>query len=579
MKTAILIGALLCAPVLVFSQQKTHDHEKFVKKVKLSMSPTLIGKWMPDEAAIAYAASKTGDSKEELKREVEEATELIKEDAQFLIDNRVALVYKSVDVNVVKSSPIKIADIVLNCDFKGDRYTVTLKNCVQTDQSWYLGNQIVAEGDGLKDLMAKNEERRKKAENGFLANLEKQVEEQETSNEENTGPQIYKASRFPMQGADATSQFVRHDQVGQILNGYYIDKNYNQINVRIKYDAPEIMSDPNKKLMIGENGLKGISKGQLEAFYVGGQIYVFSGEFWDILIEEGAIRRLARIVKSESTNNYVLGELTQKLLLEPENNASLALGFKSKMAELVSDNTELARKIEAKEEGYKFKDLTKIRIEYNRWYDEQYPNQVVYLFEKLAGDNVEETGEETEEISEEVVNNYASMSDLELKSEFTEAIKQGLVGVVLDMIQKDDRVSANSGTNGTMSPMLTAIEFNQFKLARVLISEGADVKAKDHLGRTGLHLVMKPVTSEGDTMYDKLLIESLIKNGLDINAQDNKGRTALHTMAQDPNCEMIQEFVDNNNPDKSIKNKNGETAQDIVKDYTNDPTCATILAP
>jgi hypothetical protein len=51
---------------------------------------------------------------------------------------------------------------------------------------------------------------------------------------------------------------------------------------------------------------------------------------------------------------------------KPVDNESLALGFKKKMAELVSDNEKLAAKILNKEKGYRMLNIEKIINEYNK---------------------------------------------------------------------------------------------------------------------------------------------------------------------------------------------------------------------
>jgi hypothetical protein len=53
--------------------------------------------------------------------------------------------------------------------------------------------------------------------------------------------------------------------------------------------------------------------------------------------------------------------------MKPVSNTSLILGFKKKMAELLSDYPELAKKVENKEDGYKLLQVYKIIDEYNNY--------------------------------------------------------------------------------------------------------------------------------------------------------------------------------------------------------------------
>jgi len=579
MKSLVLFAMLIIAPSVIFAQKKTHDHEKFVKKIVFSLTPQLLVKWVPDDAAIKYVSDRGGSPIEELKKEVEAMTENLKEDAQFLIDNGIYIKYDKITVNVKQSEPYKIADIVIHCEFKGDVYDVTLHNCVQTDQSWYLGDAIRATGEGVKDAIAKQEARKNKGNGGLLGKLNDLAEEsgqEEPQENDNTNIKIYEATRFPMRGTDASSQFIKHELIGQTLDGYYLDQNYNKVEAKIKYQAPEIMSDPNKYLMVMDNNSKGMSKNGLKAFFVGGQMYVFTGEYWDILVKEGAIRRLARVVKNESTGNYVLGELVQKLDLGPENTASLGLGFKNKMADLVKDNSEIADKVSSKAEGYRFKDLEKIADEYNAWYNQKYPGQVVYLLEKMKGDNSEEIAE----VEESASTDYSSWSDIEIEKEFEIAIRKGMSGIVLEMMKSDPRVSANHGTIGNKSPLLVAVESNQFRLARILISEGADVQATDGSGLNALHFLMFPIDEldDNDKIYDTDLAKVLIEKGLDVNAQDKSGNTALHYAAMERNYSVLEHFIKTFNPDKSIKNVDGATAF-VLAGGSGDPSLSELLKP
>lgn len=57
---------------------------------------------------------------------------------------------------------------------------------------------------------------------------------------------------------------------------------------------------------------------------------------------------------------------------KPIDHQSFALKFSKKMAELVSDNAELAKKVENKEKGYGMMQMYDIIKEYNDWYKENH---------------------------------------------------------------------------------------------------------------------------------------------------------------------------------------------------------------
>lgn len=295
MKNLIILTLLFVSPFFLQGQKKTHDHEKFVKKVTLSLAPSLIVKWLPDQDAINYVAERSNKSKEELKAELEILTEQVKKDAQFIIDNGIyANKYNEISVNVKQETPIKIAVIVLHCEFKGDVFDVTLNDCIQTDQSWYLGGRIIPSGDGIEGAIAKQEERKNKPQGGLMGKITEMEESADKKEaEQSSDRMIYEAQRFPMKGTDASSQFIQHDKIGQTLDGYYIDQDYKKVETKIKYEAPEIMMGPNKFIVV--NGYD-IVKSNFKAFYVADQMYIYTGEYWDILVKEGAIQKLARVV-------------------------------------------------------------------------------------------------------------------------------------------------------------------------------------------------------------------------------------------------------------------------------------------
>ena len=73
-------------------------------------------------------------------------------------------------------------------------------------------------------------------------------------------------------------------------------------------------------------------------------------------------------------------------------------------------------------------------------------------------------------------------------------------------------------------------------LVNLLISHGANVNAKDKLGRTPLHLTSNNVD----------LAELLIEKGANMNARDRKGQTPLDYNSRHSGTKNIQDFLRNN---------------------------------
>ena len=95
--------------------------------------------------------------------------------------------------------------------------------------------------------------------------------------------------------------------------------------------------------------------------------------------------------------------------------------------------------------------------------------------------------------------------------------------------------------------MADAIMKGDLDRVKNLIEEGADVNAKDEIGRAPLHFVK-----------NKAVAELLIAKGADVNARTKDGSTLLHTMAWNGNKE-IAELLLENGADVNAKHKKGHT--------------------
>ena len=90
----------------------------------------------------------------------------------------------------------------------------------------------------------------------------------------------------------------------------------------------------------------------------------------------------------------------------------------------------------------------------------------------------------------------------------------GAVGVCYGVENSDDQTASQDGQN---SALLSAVENGSLDDVKKLLDSGADVNAKNELGRTPLHLA----AHRGDLK----LVQLLAQCGADVNAKDNEGRT------------------------------------------------------
>jgi len=162
MKTLLLSTLVVLISLTSYAQKpkKTHNSEKFVKKVQFSMTPDLIGKWLPNDDALQYIAEKGDKKLGELRAEKKTNLENIKKDADDFVSKGLAYIIDKIEVKVKQESPVKVADIVLYCHTKENKFTLKLSNCVQTNISWYLGDAIIPEGSGFESAVSAKENKK-----------------------------------------------------------------------------------------------------------------------------------------------------------------------------------------------------------------------------------------------------------------------------------------------------------------------------------------------------------------------------------------------------------------------------------
>ncbi len=281
MKTTYLLFLLFFATTInIYAQKpkKTYDYkvfaEKFTKNTRGTIEP-LFGyakEW-------TYIGSKIDKSTDEVSKLSKKHYTRIKEEVQKTKAQGLLMIYEKAELSVIQESPIKVAHIKIFVSSGNDKYTFTLKNCVQTDRTWVLGDDAVAEGSMFN------------------------VEEEGTDNvtAENTNKNV------PYKG------YLKFDKesVGKELKGYYVTKEGTKVEAVILNDNPNNMQNNDIQLStykkaVGEQGYiknssnfdKNISKNDLRAFYVAKHLYIKTGSMWSILLEEAPISKVALVSAS-----------------------------------------------------------------------------------------------------------------------------------------------------------------------------------------------------------------------------------------------------------------------------------------
>ena len=110
------------------------------------------------------------------------------------------------------------------------------------------------------------------------------------------------------------------------------------------------------------------------------------------------------------------------------------------------------------------------------------------------------------------------------------------IEIVKLLIDNGAKVNAKSRFNGD-TPLHDVAFGGRYRLAELLIAEGADVNARNHEGDTPLHRVTQRVltglTDKADVLKGLMrtrrdIAELLIKNGADVNAKNRHSNTPLY---------------------------------------------------
>ncbi len=103
-----------------------------------------------------------------------------------------------------------------------------------------------------------------------------------------------------------------------------------------------------------------------------------------------------------------------------------------------------------------------------------------------------------------------------------------------------------------------SLEEKRFEMTKLLLENGADVKAVDEDNWTAL------LWASWTGM--PTVVDALVKAGSDVNALDNQKQSALMIAAQRGN-EKVVEILINAGADATLKNVDGKTAEDLANEY------------
>ena len=103
-----------------------------------------------------------------------------------------------------------------------------------------------------------------------------------------------------------------------------------------------------------------------------------------------------------------------------------------------------------------------------------------------------------------------------------------------------------------------SLEEKRFEMTKLLLENGADVKAVDEDSWTAL------LWAAWTGM--QTVVEELVKAGSDVNALDAKKQSALMIAAQRGNDKVVEILI-NAGADRTLKNEDGKGAEDLANEY------------
>jgi ankyrin repeat protein len=145
------------------------------------------------------------------------------------------------------------------------------------------------------------------------------------------------------------------------------------------------------------------------------------------------------------------------------------------------------------------------------------------------------------------------------------AVDAGDVKKIARILKKNPRLVNKKGDFGR-TPLYKAAFNGNREVAELLISEGAEVNARDPRGSSPLHIS----AASKDVLFNKNILngrievaELLVSKGADINAKDNNGSTALHIAARE-GSRKIAELLILKGADQDARDNNARTPLELA---------------
>jgi ankyrin repeat protein len=131
------------------------------------------------------------------------------------------------------------------------------------------------------------------------------------------------------------------------------------------------------------------------------------------------------------------------------------------------------------------------------------------------------------------------------------AAQGGLDERVLSLLQSKGMKITDADNQGRQ-----AIHYAAVKSIPVLITAGADIGAKDQLGRTALHQAARDGKND--------VAAELIRNGASVFEKDERGRTPLHLAAMRNNNDAVIDTLLAGGASVTVRDNDGMTAKEIA---------------